>query len=99
MRILITITLVVSATISFGQVSSFFKLYSDQGDDSGHGIVELLDSSYAVTGSSSSFIGGVGSQAFLLKIDSTGGFEWSKNYGGPESEVGRRIMHIDNIGY
>ncbi len=99
MRILITFSLVISATLGFSQVSSFFKLYSDQGDDNGQGIVELLDSSYAVTGSSSSFIGSGGSQAFLLKIDSAGGFEWSKQYGGLEAEVGRRILHIDNVGY
>lgn len=99
MRILITLLLVISATSGFSQVSSFFKLYSDQGDDNGQGIVELLDSSYAVTGSSSSFAGGIGSQAFLLKIDSAGGYEWSKHYGGIESDVGRRILHIDNIGY
>lgn len=99
MRILITTITLVLASLGHSQVTSFFKLYSDQGDDNGQGVVELLDSSYAVTGSSSSFLGGIGSQAFLLKIDSAGGYEWSTHYGGDESDVGRRIIYTENEGY
>jgi hypothetical protein len=99
MRILITIITLVLTSLGHSQVSSFFKLYSDQGDDNGQGIVELSDSSYAVTGSSSSFAGAFGSEAFLLKIDSAGGYEWSTHYGGPESDVGRRVLYTENVGY
>ena len=97
MRILRILFLVLLANSSYGQIS-FFNLYSDAGDDYGEGIVELEDSSYVITGSSSSFYG-AGSEAFLLKIDSAGNYLWSNNYGGPESDVGRRVMHKPNIGF
>ena len=77
---------------------SFFNYYSDNGADKGEGIVQLDDSSYAVTGSSSSFTDGA-SQAFLMKIDSLGNFQWSNHYGGSGSESGRRVLHLNNFGY
>lgn len=89
--------MVLLAHSSYGQ-SNFFKLYSGGGDDYGEGIVELEDSSFAVTGSSSSFYG-VGSEAFLMRIDSAGNYLWSNNYGGPETDVGRRVLYKQNFGF
>ena len=98
MRILIlTIGLFVTSSL-FGQIA-FFNIYSNNGDESGEGIVQLEDSSYMVTGSSSSFAPSLGSQAFLLHIDSLGNFISSTHYGGPESEVGRRVLYQPNDGY
>ena len=79
----------------FGQIS-FYKAYTDQGYDVGEGIVQLADSSYLLTGSSGSFTSS--SQAFILKIDSLGNRLWSKNYGGPETDRGRRIFNVPNDG-
>lgn len=96
MRIL-SFTLFFIATQVFGQIN-FFNLYTDVGDDFGEGIVQLEDSSYVITGSSSSF--GYGStDAFLLKIDSSGNYLWSKNYGGTESDQGRRVMYNPGDGF
>ena len=86
MRILISFLIISFSWFSYGQ-NSFFKLYSGSGYDRGEGIVQLEDSSYAITGSSSSW--GESSQAFLLKIDTAGNYLWSQSYGGPESEEGR----------
>lgn len=97
MRILGVIIFVLIGFVSNGQIS-FFKLYSDSGDDAGHGIIQLEDSSYIVTGSSSSFLAS-GSQAFLLHVDSMGNYLWSTHYGGTEAEVGRRVMHLPGDGY
>lgn len=97
MRILQLISLLFIAHSSYGQIN-FFKLYSDSGDDYGEGIVQLEDSSYVITGSSSSFYG-VGSEAFLLKIDSAGNYLWSNNYGGPETDIGRRVLYKQNVGF
>ena len=47
---------------------SFYKVYSGNGYDRAHGIAQLPDSSYIVTGTSSSFQNAP-SQAFLLKLD------------------------------
>lgn len=79
-----------------GQIS-FYNVYSNNAYDFGEGIVQLEDSSYVVTGSSSSF--GGGSQAFLMKIDSLGDFKWSQSYGGFESESGRRVLYEPGYGF
>ena len=69
MRILISFIILCVSLLSYGQ-NSFFKLYSGSGYDRGEGIVQLEDSSYVITGSSSSW--SESSQAFLLKIDAEG---------------------------
>lgn len=75
----------------------FWKNYTDAGYDFGEGVTQLPDSSYLVTGASSSF--GYGpAQAFILKVDKFGERVWSKAYGGAESDRGRRIFHIPNDG-
>jgi hypothetical protein len=79
-----------------GQIS-FFKAYSDNGHDFGEGITQLPDSSYLVTGYSSSFSNSP-SKVFILKIDSLGNYLWSRAYGGSESNIGRRIFSVPNDG-
>ena len=81
----------------FGQ-TNFYKIYTNNGYDIGQGVVQLEDSSYVITGSSSSFKEGA-SQAFLLKVDSLGKYIWSKDFGGDESEGGRRVLYKKNVGY
>ncbi len=78
--------------------TDFYKIYTNNGYDIGQGIVQLEDSSYIITGTSSSFKDGA-SQAFLLKVDSLGKYSWSKNYGGDESDGGRRVLYKKNVGY
>jgi hypothetical protein len=80
-----------------GQIS-FFKTYGENGVDYGQGVVQLPDSSYAITGASSSFYDGP-SQAFLLLVDSTGQYVWSRSYGGERTDWGRRIFHKPNEGF
>jgi hypothetical protein len=72
-------------------------MYSGSGYDRGEGIVQLEDSSYAITGSSSSW--GESSQAFLLKIDTAGNYLWSQSYGGAESEAGKRVLYNADLGF
>ena len=83
--------------VGYSQIK-FFNFYSDTGVDKGEGIVQLEDSSYVVTGSSSSFVN-ASSQAFLMKVDSLGNHIWSKHYGGAEFESGRRVLHKKNVGF
>tara|TARA_R110002072_G_scaffold67521_3_gene165585 strand:- start:12802 stop:14250 length:1449 start_codon:yes stop_codon:yes gene_type:complete len=91
-----TVLIVLVSNCSFGQIS-FFNYYADNGVDIGEGIVQLEDSSYVLTGSSSSFSSS--SQAILMKIDSLGNFLWSQNYGGLESESGRRVLYKNGFGF
>jgi hypothetical protein len=74
----------------FSQVK-FFKQFGNNGYDAGKSIVQLKDSSFMVAGSSSSFVEAP-SQAFMLKISKTGQYEWSKHFGGDESDNAQRIV-------
>ena len=96
MRILISFIILCVSLLSYGQ-NNFFKMYSGSGYDRGEGIVQLEDSSYVITGSSSSW--GESSQAFLLKIDTVGNYLWSQSYGGPESEAGKRVLYNADLGF
>jgi hypothetical protein len=89
--ILVIISLFVWVTNSFGQ-AKFFKTYSDNGFDFGQGVVQLEDSSYMITGTSSSFISAP-SEVFLMKLNKFGEHQWAKHYGGEESDQGKRILN------
>lgn len=96
MRILITFILFFLFS-SIKAQSSFYKVYSSNDYDFGEGIVQLNDSSYAVVGTSGGF--GNSSQAFLMRVDKSGNYLWSKSYGGIEEDGAKRILSIDTTGY
>ena len=76
---------------------SFYRQYSGQEYDFGQGVVQLPDSSYALTGKSGSW--GLNAEAFILKVNKDGAYAWSQHYGGAEFDEGRRIMHVPNQGF
>jgi hypothetical protein len=82
---------------SKGQIA-FYHVFGGKGYDRAEGVAQLPDSSFIVTGSSSSFEDAP-SQAFLLKLNKFGFHVWSKEYGGSESEEGRRVLFVPNYGY
>lgn len=97
LKYLVVSFLLVCSLESSGQIA-FYHVFSGNGYDRAEGIAELPDSSYIVTGSSSSFEDAP-SQAFLLKLDKQGFHVWSKHYGGAEFEEGRRVIFVPNYGY
>ncbi len=88
MRILVFFSLLLSVN-GWGQ-DNFFKLYSGNSFDRGESVVQLADSSYMICGSSSSW--GETGQVFLAHYSKTGTYLWSNNYGGPESEEGKKLL-------
>lgn len=96
MRLLITLTFLAWIGHFQSQIV-FYKMYTGNGYDRGEGIVQLADSSYTITGSSSSW--GGNSDAFLLHVDSSGNYLWSNHFGGDESDGGRRVLHNEGLGY
>ena len=84
--------------LSRAQDNGWFKLYSGTGYDRGEGILQLeSDSSYFITGSSSSW--GENQSAYLLHIDQDGNYIWSRSIGGPEMDFGKRILFKNNFLY
>ncbi len=78
--------------VQVGAQNHFFQSFSGNDYDEAYGVTQLADSSYFICGSSSSFNAG-STQAFLLKMTKEGIFEWSKEYGGSESDVAKRVLN------
>jgi hypothetical protein len=95
---LILLFLLASIQFTVGAQISFYKVYGGNGVDNGQGVVQLPDSSYAITGSTSSLFDGA-SNVLLMLVDSTGNFKWSRSYGGDNSDWGRRIFHKPGEGF
>ena len=83
---------------SVGSISAqhkFHRIFSNNGYDRGESIAELPDSSFIVTGTSTSF-GSNSAQVFLLKIASDGTYQWSKSFGGVEIDHGKRVFVLND---
>ena len=81
----------------------FEKTYGNVQEERGEGIVQLPDSSYVVTGSTSSF-GDLSTDLLILKLDSLGEVIWTKTRGGSNVDSGMEIIatsdnHLAIIGY
>ena len=98
MRNLILLILLIISAFQVNAQNAFYKLYSNNGYDFGEGVAQLEDSSFIVTGTSSSFTDGP-SQAFLLKVDSVGEYQWSLPYGGTEEDGARRVLYSPGDGF
>ena len=96
MRILLLLILFFISHVGFSQ-GAFFKMYGGLEYDYGHDIVQLADSGYLIAGTSGSFREGH-SDAFLMKIDKYGSFEWSAPYGGAENEGANDMVLVDGVG-
>ena len=89
MRVLIAYCIFCLPIYLIGQIS-FYKQYSGSEYDIGHGVVQLPDSTYLITGRSGSW--GENGEAFILSVSKTGSFQWSQHYGSYEFDEGRRIL-------
>lgn len=95
---IIVIGLCMLPFIGTSQIFFYNKYRSDTPFDSGNGLTQLPDSSYAITGSSGGFNGN-SSQAYLMLLDSLGNRIWTKNYGGWGEDVGVRVIHLPGDGF
>ena len=91
MKAIFTILLGLSFTIGSAQLITFVRSYGGTGFDYGRDVIQDLDTGYICTGSSTSFLPDNG-EAFLMKTDSLGQFQWSFNYGAEGSEWGEGVI-------
>lgn len=97
MKAIIGLVLILLSGVTSAQ-TSFYKQFSNNGYDFAQGVFNMPDSSYIITGASSSFTDGP-SQMFLLKLDSLGTHQWARHFGGSEIDWGRRVRYIENEGF
>lgn len=74
------------------------KAFGGTGDDIAYSMVQTIDGGFAITGSTSSF--GSGKEDFwLVKTDSSGNSQWTKSYGGSESDIAKSIIKSSDGGF
>jgi uncharacterized delta-60 repeat protein len=74
------------------------KTYGGTKADVSHAIEQTTDGGYVVAGHTKSF-GAGGQDYFVLKLNSTGGIQWQKAYGGSGNDVIRFVKQASDGGY
>jgi uncharacterized delta-60 repeat protein len=74
------------------------KTYGGTKADVSHAIEQTFDGGYIVAGHTKSF-GSGGQDHFVFKLNSTGGIEWQKAYGGSGNDVLRFVKQVSDGGY
>lgn len=98
MKFLATILFTGVFFVVIGQNINFVKSYGNSGYDVAKDIKQDVDTGYICVGSSSSFYPD-NNEAFLMKVDSLGNFQWSYNYGGSGSEWGESLVVTNDSAY
>lgn len=78
--------------------SFWSRTYGGANDDNAMSVVETPDTGYLVVGYTGSFGNGA-SDAFLLKTDSIGQYQWQKTYGAANIDVVEKIIACPSGGY
>lgn len=92
---------ILSFLFTYGFVfaqSTWHHTYGGMSDDGGLGLIETPDSGYIVVGYTGSFGSGA-SDAYLIKTDSLGIFQWYKTYGGANVDIAQKIIKAQTNGY
>ena len=74
------------------------KTYGGKGDDFASSAQQTSDGGYIVAGGTNSFGQGA-TDAWVLKLDATGGVVWQKTYGGTDVDFGNSIEQTSDGGF
>ena len=85
---------IVQAEMPFTMI----KNYGGTQNERGYAVQQTSDGGYVIVGSSTSY-GAGGSDLWILKVDASGEFSWSKTYGGQGNDVGKAIVQTSDGGY
>ena len=78
--------------------SGWSKTFGGADEEAAQSLVRTDDGGYALAGLTASF--GAGSyDAWLVKTDASGNMQWSKTYGGTDTDVGGKVIQTDDGGY
>jgi len=74
------------------------RTYGEANADSAHSLVLTSDGGFALAGETDSF-GAGGFDFWLVKTDGSGNIEWSRTYGGAESDNANSLVQTSDGGY
>jgi hypothetical protein len=95
----ILLTVIFLFEVSDISAQSFWsRTYGGANEDAGLSVIETPDSGYMVVGFTGSFGNGA-SDAYIIKTDSVGIFQWYKTYGGANVDIAEKIIPAFGGGY
>lgn len=94
---LLFIFVVFASNTSKAQSVQFKKVYGSTGYEFGNSVTQTFDKGYAVAGSTSSS-GNGSTDAYLLKTDSLGVYQWQKTFGGINIDQAYSIQETKDTG-
>jgi len=95
MKNLLLLVTICIFSVCNGQKVSFKESLGGNLPEYGYRACQTYDKGYIAVGSTSSFTNG-NTDVYVVKTDSNGTVEWSKNYGSPEIEVGRYVEELSD---
>lgn len=78
--------------------SQWGRAYGGTSTEHARSVVQTEDGGYAIAGYTVSFGAGAG-DFWLVKTDASGNLQWSKTYGGPNTDVGWSVVQTEDSGY
>lgn len=78
---------------------SWQKFYGGSSEEFANDIQQTSDGGYIVAGYSSSFSGGYNYDCWIVKLDSSGGVDWQKAYGGTGDDYAQSVRQTSDGGY
>lgn len=85
-------------TDSYGD-TLWIRTYGDSFTDVGHSVQQTIDGGFVITGSTYKDNSGTNVDICLIKTDSNGDIEWTKNYGGDYFDIGQSVQQTSDGGY
>ncbi len=95
-RFLVAVSLASATAPLFAQLV-WQRTYGGYGSDEGVSVVVTPDSGFAFLGSTGSF--GLGGDAYLVRVDSTGDLRWSRSFGGSGVDRGEDLVQEADGGF
>ena len=84
---------ILEASVPFSMV----KTYGGVLNQKGYAINKTFDGGYIIVGSTTAGAGGT--NVWILKINGSGQYSWSRTYGGEENDIGKDIIQTSDGGF
>ena len=79
--------------------TTFQRIYKTAGEAWADAVQQTLDGGYIIVGYNNSSSTGYHADVYMVKVDPSGDIQWTKTYGGSDSDYGRSVRQTSDGGY